>query len=259
LASQKPGMSNKVEVRTSTVAGYGWYAKEDIKKGEIIFWPYENADRFDFHINDILQWKPERRRKFLKIAVQVDDDIYNGYHSETENMTEAMKLEWCLNHSCDPNVWYLTKDVIETRRDVKKGDELFYDYATSQANDKMDMKCSCGSSNCRKILKGDDWKLKHIQDAYGDHFMPYILKKIHSFRKTIYSFSFLSFGGYSGKDVEELCFPISILFFAFAVAVAVAVVTLLSALIHVGTLVNDLLGEVERKLTGLGGDLGTVL
>ncbi len=95
-SSPKPGLSVKVEVRPSGVAGHGWFAKEDIKKGEIVFWPYEDGERFDFHINEVLQWPKERKRKFLKIAYQVDDEIYNGYHSDTENMTEEQKLEWCL-------------------------------------------------------------------------------------------------------------------------------------------------------------------
>lgn len=87
-----PGLSNKVEVLNQGIQGHGWFAKEDIPKGEIIYWPRENSS-FDFHVSEVLKWEPNRRRKFFKIAYQVDDEIYNGYHSDSE-ITEDQKLEW---------------------------------------------------------------------------------------------------------------------------------------------------------------------
>jgi SET domain len=115
--------------------------------------------------------------------IQVDDDVYNGYHSETEfpsdvDDIEEYKLDWCLDHSCDPNVWYVAKDLVLARRDIAAGEELLYDYATTQANEKMDMQCFCGSESCRGRIRGDDWKLVDLQQRYGFHFLPYILKKI---------------------------------------------------------------------------------
>lgn len=151
-----------------------------------------------------MSWKPERRRKFFRIAYQVDDEVYNGYHSETE-MDEEMKLDWCLNHSCDPNAWYVTKDVVEARRKIAKGEEICYDYASktlirvlnslvcdsqmfgivaSQANDKMKMPCNCGTSLCRGTIFGDDWRLERLQKEYGRHFLPYILRKIDASKQS---------------------------------------------------------------------------
>jgi hypothetical protein len=40
------------------------------------------------------------------------------------------------------------------------------------------MKCECGASVCRGFITGDDYKLKELQNRYGEHFMPFILKKI---------------------------------------------------------------------------------
>lgn len=183
---EKGGRSAKVEVRDSGVQGLGiyrqrisginsigWFAIEDIKKGEIVFSPYPDGSKFDYKLEEILTWERERRRKFFRVSVQVDVDVYNGYHSDTD-CTEEQKLDWHLNHSCDPNVWYIDKDLIEARRDISKGEELFYDYATSQANDKMNMKCTCGAKNCRGVIRGDDWKKKELQEAYTSHFLPYI-------------------------------------------------------------------------------------
>jgi len=173
------GRSKKVKVRESGTHGLGWFADDDIKKGELVFCPYPPGDekKFDHSLEEILKWDSNKRRKFFKIAYQVDDDVYNGYHSDTE-CSEDQKLDWHLNHSCDPNVWYIRKDLIEARRDIQKGQELTYDYATTQANTKMAMPCNCGSKDCRKIIKGDDWKIKELQEKYGLHWLPYILQKI---------------------------------------------------------------------------------
>jgi len=40
------------------------------------------------------------------------------------------------------------------------------------------MKCNCGSSNCRKEIKGDDWKKDELQKRYGKYFSWFIYKKI---------------------------------------------------------------------------------
>jgi hypothetical protein len=44
----------------------------------------------------------------------------------------------------------------------------------------MNMVCRCGHKECRGRLSGEDWKRKDLQEKYGDHFLPYILKKIKS-------------------------------------------------------------------------------
>ncbi len=45
----------------------------------------------------VCSWPRERRRKFFRIAYQVDEEIYSGYHSDTD-MTEQQKYEWHCNH-----------------------------------------------------------------------------------------------------------------------------------------------------------------
>lgn len=178
------GRSSKVEVRDSGVHGWGWFATEDIPSGEIIFRPYSDGGKFDHKLDEILSWPTKRRRAFFKISYQVDDETYNGYHSETE-CTEEQRKDWHLNHSCDPNVWYLDKDLIATRRDIRKGEELVYDYATSQANEKMNMKCDCGTAECRGNIRGDDWMLESLQRKYGEHWLPFIRRKIKNQKESL--------------------------------------------------------------------------
>jgi len=173
------GINPKIEIRTteSEGKGLGYFASEDIKEGELIADWTKDGTKYDHPLAEILSWPQNRRRKFFKKSYQVDDEIYNGFHSDTE-ISEKDKLFWCLNHSCDGNVWYVKKDYIVARRDIQKGEELGYDYCTTQANPVMNMKCLCAAKNCRGFIKGDDWKNKELQERYEGHFLPYIANKI---------------------------------------------------------------------------------
>lgn len=47
-----------------------------------------------------------------------------------------------------------------------------------QESSKFELKCKCGSKNCRKIIRGDDWKIKKLQKKYKGYFSDYLQKKI---------------------------------------------------------------------------------
>jgi len=64
-------------------------------------------------------------------------------------------------------------------KNIKKGEEICTDYSIS-GFDKWEMKCHCGSSNCRKIIYGDFKKLpaklrskysKYLEKWYKKEFM----------------------------------------------------------------------------------------
>tara|TARA_B100002019_G_C21108168_1_gene517014 strand:+ start:65 stop:544 length:480 start_codon:yes stop_codon:yes gene_type:complete len=69
-----------------------------------------------------------------------------------------------INHSCNPNcevdiikgkIWILAA------RDIKKGEELSYDYAFSFDKDFKQFPCKCGSKNCCGYIVRDDqrWRI----------------------------------------------------------------------------------------------------
>lgn len=82
-----------------------------------------------------------------------------------------------LNHSCSPNCGIKGKFKIVAMRDIFPGEEITFDYAMSESSD-YKMKCLCGSSNCRKLITGDDWKIKKLQERYNGFFSEYLQKKI---------------------------------------------------------------------------------
>jgi SET domain-containing protein len=120
----------------------GYFALEDIKAGETIADWTRDAAKYDHHLSEIMTWERERRRKFFKKSYQVDDEVYNGFHEgissidqfrldcKETDIPESHKLFWCLNHCCVPNAWYVTKDLVVAKVDIKKGEEICYDYAS---------------------------------------------------------------------------------------------------------------------------------
>jgi hypothetical protein len=73
-----------------------------------------------------------------------------------------------INHSCDPNLWFLS-DVLTARRDIGAGEELTYDYATANADPSFLLRCHCETYRCRQMVTGDDWRISQLQLLYAGH------------------------------------------------------------------------------------------
>ena len=82
------------------------------------------------------------------------------------------------NHSCDPNLWWADAYTLVARRTIEAGEEVTNDYATSTGTATFAMACCCGSSLCRGVVTGDDWRLPELQARYGDHWIPNLLARI---------------------------------------------------------------------------------
>jgi uncharacterized protein len=87
-----------------------------------------------------------------------------------------------VNHSCEANVGIRTNNVgaydFIALRDVKKGEEVLWDYETSEYNLYGQFLCSCGVSNCRGILKGFHSHGHTVIQLYGKEYIaPYLLRK----------------------------------------------------------------------------------
>jgi uncharacterized protein len=70
------------------------------------------------------------------------------------------------NHSCAPNCAINTSLEFITIRDVRKGEELLWDYSTSMLERHWTMSCACGERNCRKIITDFDLLPQTLQDEY---------------------------------------------------------------------------------------------
>ena len=70
----------------------------------------------------------------------------------------AMTLLWHMNHNCDGNVGFDKNGDFVLIKNVKRGEELCWDYGLAESNPNFKMQCKCGSKRCRGIITGNDWK-----------------------------------------------------------------------------------------------------
>lgn len=165
----KSVLSNKVEIRTNSLNGKGIFAKENIKKGEIVF----------IKGGHILT----RDEIFSSGVINSYFPISDEYFLGATNKDEEDQIKLYQNHSCNPNVGLHGEITFIAMRDIDKGEELTVDYAFID-NEDYSFECTCGSNNCRKTITGFDWKIKELQDKYYEHFAQYLKDKIDNERRT---------------------------------------------------------------------------
>lgn len=154
----------KAECKKSPICGFGIFAVKNIKKGEVVA-----------IIGGIVVPVSEIKEYWDKIGhfgAQVNDDFYI-----VPSTKEEVEKDGSTNHSCEPNVGWVGDIQIIAMKDIKKGDEITADYGMYDTISEP-FKCNCGSKNCRKIIKPDDWKIPELQKKYYEYFSPYLKEKI---------------------------------------------------------------------------------
>lgn len=156
----------RIEVRLSPTEGDGMFAREPIKVGEVVtVW------------GGVLFTEAEIRAGKAKqhTLAAINEGLYlAGLPDDPDSPDDFM------NHSCDPNVWMRDEVTLVARRDIAIGEELTADYAMWEADPNWVLQnpCNCGTSFCRKTITGQDWKLQDLQRRYGNHFSPFINRRI---------------------------------------------------------------------------------
>jgi uncharacterized protein len=164
IAVQPTGhISSKLEGRQiPSKGGRGVFARERVRAGEtLLVWGG------DVVTGEMLKWMSEEKHR---LAVQIEEDLY----LVTPNEGPA---DW-VNHSCDPNAGLAGQIVLVALRDIPVGEEICFDYATSDGSPYDEFECGCSSRRCRHHVTGDDWKLPELQARYAGHFSPYIQRRI---------------------------------------------------------------------------------
>jgi hypothetical protein len=165
--------SPKTEVRGSAIEGRGIFALDKLQKGELV--AIKGGHIFDG------QRLSELEKTLGPAEIQIGDDLFIGPVTQEER--EGAML--FLNHSCDPNVGVKGQIVFVAMRDIQPGEEIVQDWAMTDDDDTTRMECNCGSTNCRGIITGKDWKGKELQDRYGGYMSWYIEEKIRSEKKNL--------------------------------------------------------------------------
>ena len=87
-----------------------------------------------------------------------------------------------INHSCNPNTGFQGQIALVAMRDIEPGEELFFDYAMCLHPSPMctpyEMKCQCGTKQCRGVIRDHDWTNPDLQVRYDGYFQWFLQKKI---------------------------------------------------------------------------------
>lgn len=163
----KSVISKKIEIKTSSIDKIGMFAKENIKKGEIVY----------IKGGHIINYNEVFSSSVINSYLPISDEYYIGAMSPEEEAD----IKLYNNHSCDPNCGMHGEITFVAIRDIVVGEELTIDYAFID-NEEYSFECNCGSPACRHIVTGFDWKIKELQDKYYPYFAQYLQDKIDLIR-----------------------------------------------------------------------------
>ncbi|HEX9918004.1 MAG TPA: SET domain-containing protein-lysine N-methyltransferase [Pyrinomonadaceae bacterium] len=158
-------ISPKATVRESRIHGRGLFAVEAFGKDEIV--AVKGGHIFD------RRTLGEIEATLGSAEIQIGEDLYIGPLADSEREGSMIYS----NHSCEPNIGVRGQIVFVAMRDIEAGEELTHDWATTD-DDTYRMECRCGAHACRKIVTGQDWRRKELQEKYGHYMSWYLLEKI---------------------------------------------------------------------------------
>jgi SET domain-containing protein len=159
-------LSPKTEVCESKIHGRGLFATADIARDEIV----------TVKGGHIINRKTLRERvtpHLGPVEIQIDNDLFIAPVTAEEREGSMLYS----NHSCNPNLGMRGEITFVAMRDIRAGEELTHDWATTDDDD-YSAECKCGAPNCRKILTGKDWQRADLQKRYAGYFSPYLAEKI---------------------------------------------------------------------------------
>jgi uncharacterized protein len=156
----------KTEKRTSSIAGRGLFARAAITAGEIV--AVKGGVILDSAALALVG------DQISPAEIQIEDDLYIAPQSAKD--VEANLL--CLNHSCDPNVGVRGQITFVAMRDVPINVELNIDYAMIDGDPNERMECRCGAPECRRVITGNDWRLRNLRRKYAGYFSRYLEQRI---------------------------------------------------------------------------------
>ncbi len=141
------------KIKKSNIDNRGLYANRDIKDGTKII---------EYKGKIVTKKKVEENTKFDNDKAIYLFNLNKKYDLDGDFKFNTARL---INHSCNPNcevsgtglkIW------VYAIKDIKKGEELSYDYGFGYDEYYKDFPCRCGSRNCVGYIvrEGSRWRIK---------------------------------------------------------------------------------------------------
>jgi SET domain-containing protein len=141
------------KIKKSNIDNKGLYASKNIKAKQIVI-----------HYKGKLVTKKEveKNPKFDNDKAIYLFNVNNRYDLDGDFEYNEARL---INHSCNPNCEVDGKGLklwIFALRDIKKDEELSYDYGFGYDKDYKQFVCKCGANNCVGYIvrEGSRWRIK---------------------------------------------------------------------------------------------------
>ena len=150
----------------SEIEGRGLVANRSIPAGEVIF--LFDDIKPPAHLYDIVNWPLQKRIRFLAFPCQIGEDDFSFQQGDIKY----------INHSCEPTAWWENYGTLTARRDIKEGEEVVYDYSTSDITLTYKMECLCGNETCRGIVTNKDYLNPDFQKKYANHLPEHVVDAI---------------------------------------------------------------------------------
>ena len=144
------------KVRKSKIDNFGLYAAKDIKKGARII---------EYKGKVITRREAERNPKYDNGKAIYLFNLNKKYDLDGDFKFNTARL---INHSCNPNCEVFGKGLkvwVYAMKNIKKGEELSYDYGFSFDENFRQFPCNCRSKNCVGYIvrEGSRWRIKKLK------------------------------------------------------------------------------------------------
>jgi len=141
------------KIKNSKIDNKGLYANRDIK---------DRTRIIEYKGKILTKKQVEENPKFDNEKAIYLFNINKKYDLDGDYKYNIARL---INHSCDPNCEVFgtgLKVWVYAIRDIKKGEELTYDYGFGYDEDYKDFPCKCKSKNCVGYIvrEGSRWRIK---------------------------------------------------------------------------------------------------
>jgi len=84
-----------------------------------------------------------------------------------------------LNHGCEPNSFLdFSCLCVRALKDIRAGEEVKVNYAATEYEMHDSFRCDCGSSACRRMIRGFKFLARDQQLDLRPYLAPYLLKKL---------------------------------------------------------------------------------
>lgn len=95
---------------------------------------------------------------------------------EEHKWKESLGVARYINHSCDPNCGIKRLTNLVAMRDIKKGEELLWDYDMTEDSD-WRMECHCGAKSCRKVIGSFSLVPDETRKKYKGYISDWLVEK----------------------------------------------------------------------------------